>query len=69
MVKIPCSGEAGTRVEPLAILPSQELVVIRSSHDIAMAGSSNGLGMACKLVWPYLVTQGRLGSSFAMRRR
>jgi len=52
-VEIPCSGEAGTRVEPPAIPPSQELVMIRLSHDIAMAGSSSGSGATRELVWPY----------------
>ena len=27
--------------------------MIRSSHDIAMAGSSSGSGVTRKLVWPY----------------
>ena len=27
--------------------------MVRSSHDIAMAGSSSGLGATCELVWPY----------------
>ena len=43
-VDIPFSSEEDTRVEPSAIPPSQELVMIRSSHDTAMAGSSSGLG-------------------------
>ena len=52
IVEIPYSDEAGTRVEPPAIPPSQELVVVRSSHDVAVAGSSSGLGATCELVWP-----------------
>ena len=27
--------------------------MVRSSHDIAMAGSSSGLGVTHELVWPY----------------
>ena len=53
IVEIPCSGEAGTRVEPPATPPSQELVMIRFSHVIAMAGSSSGSGAPRELVWPY----------------
>ena len=52
VVEIPYSNEAGARVEPPAIQPSQELVVIQSSHDAAVAGSSNGLGATHDLVWP-----------------
>ena len=52
-VEIPYSGEAGTGVEPPAITPSQELVMIRSSHDIAMAGSSSRSGTTHELLWPY----------------
>ena len=51
-MEIPYSSEAGTGVEPPAILPSQELVMIWSSHDIAMAGSSSGSGVTHELVWP-----------------
>ena len=43
----------GTRVEPAAIPPSQELAMVQSSHDIAMARSSSGLGVTHELVWPY----------------
>ena len=53
IVEIPCSGEAGARVEPIAIPSSQELVVVRSSHDVAAAGSSSGLGVTHELVCPY----------------
>ena len=52
IVEIPCSGEASIRVEPPTISPLQELAMIRSSHDIAMAGSSSGLGVTHELVWP-----------------
>ena len=52
-MEIPYFDEAGTRVEPPAIPPSQELVMVRSSHDIAMAGSSSGSGATRELVWPY----------------
>ena len=52
IVEIPCSGEVGTRMEPPAIPPSQELVMIQSSHDTVMAGSSSGSGMTHELVWP-----------------
>ena len=51
-VDIPFSSEEDTRVELLAILSSWELVMIRSLHDIAMAGSSSGLGATHELVWP-----------------
>jgi len=51
-VEIPCSGEVGTRVEPPAIPSWQELVMIRSSHDIAMAGSSSESEATHELVWP-----------------
>ena len=52
-MEIPCSSEVGTGVEPPAILPSQEVVMIRSSYDIVMAGSSSGSGVTRELVWPY----------------
>ena len=52
-MEIPYSVEAGTGVEPPAIPPSQELVMIRLSHDIAMAGSSSRSGVTRELVWPY----------------
>ena len=52
VVEIPCSDEAGTRVESPAILPSQELLVIQSSHDTAMTGSSSMSGATHELVWP-----------------
>ena len=51
-VDIPFDGEEDTGVEAPAIPPSRELVMIRSSHDTAMAGSSNGLGATHELVWP-----------------
>ena len=51
-MEIPCSGEADTRVEPPAIPPSQELAMVRSSHDIVMARPSSGLGVTRELVWP-----------------
>ncbi|XP_066357595.1 uncharacterized protein [Miscanthus floridulus] len=53
VVEIPYSDEAGTRVEPPAIPPSQELAVVRSSHDVAAARPSNELGATRELVWPY----------------
>ena len=49
---IPFSDEENTEVEPLVIPPSWELVMIRSSHDTAMAGSSSGSGVTHELVWP-----------------
>ena len=51
-MEIPCSSEAGTMVDPLAIPPSQELAVVRSPRDVAAAGSSSGLGVTHELVWP-----------------
>ena len=54
-----CSGEAGTRVEPAAIPPSQELAMVRSSHDIVTAGPSSGLGVTRELVWPCLDDPGK----------
>ena len=51
-MEIPCSSKEGARVEPPAIPPSQELAVVRSSHDVAAAGSSSGLGATHELVWP-----------------
>ena len=52
MVEIPFSGEEDTRVDPPAILSSRELMMIRSSHDTAMARSSSGSGVTHELVWP-----------------
>ena len=52
MVDIPLSGDEDIEVEQLAILPSWELVMIRSSHDTTMAGSSSGSGVTHELVWP-----------------
>ena len=52
MVDIPFDGKEDTGVEPLAILLSQELVMIRSSLDTTMAGSSSESGVTCALVWP-----------------
>ena len=49
---IPFSDEENTEVEPLVIPPSWELVMIRSSHDTAMAGSSSGSGATREQVWP-----------------
>jgi len=51
-VEIPLSGQEDTRVEPPAILPSRELVMIQSSHDTTMVGSSSGSGATHELVWP-----------------
>ena len=53
IVEIPFPSEVGSRVEPPTILPSQELMVVRSSHDVAVAGPSSGLGVTHELVWPY----------------
>ena len=47
-VEIPYSDEVGTRVEPPAIQPSQELAVVWS-----VARPSSGLGATTDLVWPY----------------
>jgi len=52
IVEIPCSGELGARVEPPAIPPSQELAVVRSSHEVEAARSSSRLGVTRELVWP-----------------
>ena len=52
-VDIPFDGDEDTRVEPPAIPLSQELVMIRSSHDTAMAESSSESGATHELVWPY----------------
>ena len=52
IVDILFSNKEDTGVEPLAILPSRELVMIRSSHDTTMAGSSSGSGVTHELVWP-----------------
>jgi len=52
IVEIPYSDEADARVEPPAIPPSQELAVVRSSHDVVAAGSSSRLGVTHELVWP-----------------
>ena len=54
IVEIPCCSKAGARVEPPSIPPSQELAVVRSSHDVAAAGSSSRLGVTHELVWPCL---------------
>jgi len=53
VAEIPYSSEASARVELPAILPSQELAVVRSSHDVAAVGSSSGLGATRELVWPF----------------
>jgi len=60
-VDIPFSSEEDTRVEPPAIPPSRELVMIWSLHDIAMAGSSSGSGVTRELVWP---CPGELGKAW-----
>ena len=46
-------------MEPSAILLSQELVMIRSSHDTMMAGSSSKSGATHELVWPCLGEPGK----------
>ena len=51
-VDIPFSSEEDTGVKPPAIPSSPELVMIRSSHDTAMAGSSSGSRETRELVWP-----------------
>ena len=51
-MEIPFSGEEDTRVKTPAIPPSQELVMIRSSHDTAMAGSYSRSRTTRELVWP-----------------
>ena len=68
-VDIPFDGKEDTGVEPPAIPPSQELVMIRSSLDTVMDGSSSGLGATHDLVWPCPGEPGKAGSSFAMWRR
>ena len=52
-VDIPFDGEEDTGVEPPTIPPSRELVMIWSSLDTVMAGSSGGSGVTHELVWPY----------------
>ena len=49
---IPFDGEEDTGVEPPAIPPSWELVMIRSSLDTTMAGSSSRSGATREMVWP-----------------
>ena len=51
-MEIPCPGEAGTRVEPSTVPSSWELVMVWSSHNIAMAGSFSGSKATHELVWP-----------------
>ena len=51
-MEFPFSDEESIGVEPSAIPPARELVMIRSSHDTAMVGSSSGLGVTRELVWP-----------------
>ena len=51
-MEIPFSGEENAVVEPPAILPSRELVMIWSSHDATVVGSSSGSRASCELVWP-----------------
>ena len=60
VVDIPFDDEEDIGVEPPAIPSSQELVMIRSSLDTVMAGSSSGSGVTHELVWPYL---GELGKT------
>ena len=57
-VDIPFSGEEDTRVELPAIPASRELVMIQSSHDTTMAGSSSGSRATRELVWPSLGGRG-----------
>ena len=54
VVDIPYPSEVGTGVEPPAIPSSLELVMIRSSHDTTMAGSSSGSRVTHELVWIWL---------------
>jgi len=51
-VEIPFFGEENAGVEPPAILPSRELVMIRSSHDAVVARSSSESRASRELVWP-----------------
>ena len=51
-VDIPFSSEEDIRVEPPAFPSSRELMMIQSSHDTAMAGSSSGSRASHELVWP-----------------
>ena len=51
MVNNPFSSKEDTRVEPSAILPSRELVMIRASYDTAMDRSSYGSRVTRELVW------------------
>ena len=48
-VEIPYPGEVGTRVEPLAILLLQELVLVRSSGEPSSRSEAT-----TNLVWPCL---------------
>ena len=59
MVDIPFDGEEDTRVEPPAIPPSREWVMIQSSLDTMMARSSSRSGATHKLVWPCPVEPGK----------
>ena len=59
-MEVPYSGEVGTGVEPQAIPPSWELVMIRSSYDAMIARSSSGSGATRELVWP---SPGELGKA------
>ena len=52
-MEVPYSSEVGTKVEPPVIPPLWELAMVWSSHDIAMARPSSGLGATHELVWPY----------------
>ena len=52
LVDIPFNGKENIGVEPPAILPSQELVMIRLSHDTVMVGSSSRSKATHELVWP-----------------
>ena len=49
---IPFNSEEDTGVEPPSIPSSRELVMIRSSLDPMMAGSSSRSGATRELVWP-----------------
>ena len=63
-VEIPYPSEVGTRVELLAIPPSQELVMVWSS-----AGPSSGSGATHELVWPYPSDPRKAWFILGMRRR
>ena len=52
MADIPFDDEEDTGVEPPAIPPSRELVMIQLSLDTVMAGSSSESGATHESVWP-----------------